>query len=634
MVRDIEGYQREIADAVEKNQKIYEEIIINLNKLISNTRQNEDLKTAFNRRYTKLGQEKRVFLKKSFLVRTMKIMLAEGRLVPHDRLAILLQRKSRQISGITNVTLMTSPYPDGQKFSCKHNCYYCPNEPGQPRSYLSKEPAVARANRHDFEAIGQCSSRLTTLETIGYDLDKVELIISGGTFTEYPVPYLENFIRDAVYACNTYYDGREKKMDILSEIEQNRTAIVRIIGITIETRPDAIDTKWMRLLRRWGVTRVQLGVQHLDPTILKTINRGHGVQEVVNAFRLLKNACFKIDIHLMPDLPGSDPTGDMKMFDRVYSEPEFAVDQIKIYPCQTTPWSVIKGWHESGKYIPYSESLGQEVLENVVRYAMETCPPWIRLPRVVRDIPLTYISAGCQRPDLRDKINKTMNESADIRFREAGRHLGYRHEDAELVIRQYFGNGGTEYFISYESRDRKVIFGLLRLRVTEDVTVFPCLQNKGLVRELHVYGQVVSSKNYSNRVQHSGIGTRLLRRAEWIAWQNCCEGTAVISGMGVTDYYCKKGYRNSGQNDGSYFVKDFKHLWVPPIRRHLVDSPMGVILGCLYIGAFFHSLALYMLVIVGCGGTLLVSVCLTAKHWFDWGPVLRAGLPSPTFGRL
>ena len=347
----------------------------------------QDLYKQFERVFNKeIRLVKIANIKKSFLLNVLNNLVDVSDFDPSlrvhfDLLKLLLRKKPmRAISGITSITLLTAPFPDGQKFSCKHNCYYCPNEPAhegnkwqaQPRSYLYYEPAVLRANQQQFKAVGQMLSRLDTYFNNGHVIDKLEIIIEGGTYTEYPVGYLERFHRDIFYVANIYFDLRKlyinydtcvnDKLDLAllkniraplsieEEIKINKTAQVHIIGICIETRPDALDDDWLKRFRNWGVTRIQLGAQHVDNAILKKINRGHSVEQLLEAIRYLKDNCFKVDIHIMPDLPGSNVVIDKAMFDYVYSV--VCPDQMKIYPCQTVPWTVIQKGYNEGKYIP------------------------------------------------------------------------------------------------------------------------------------------------------------------------------------------------------------------------------------------------------------------------------------------
>ena len=475
----------------------------------------------------------------------------------------LMKKPANDISGINQVTILTSPTPDSQDFSCKHDCFYCPNEPAhegndwtpQPRSYLSKEPAVQRANRNKFEPRLQTHNRLDSLLKCGHKCDKLEFIIEGGTFTEYPKPYLKRFFTEFIYTCNTYFDIQPKRdmKTLEEEIYLNKAANCKIIGICIETRPDAMmendedGIPWVDTLLSWGVTRIQIGVQHVDDYILKKINRGHTIQDVKTCMKMLKNNCFKIDIHLMPDLPYSTPEKDRAMFDEIYSNPDFQPDQIKIYPCEVVPWTKIEQWYKEGKYVPYGND--NDLIKSVLQYGMTQCPPWIRLPRVIRDIPHPYIIGGVKCGNMRQIINdnlvETKQDSMDIRFREIGRHPNYSIKDATMFVRKYDASNGIEYFISFETPDKKAIFGFTRLRIAEDNTNNKSLNQYGLIRELHVYGSVqrVMRKNdNTNSTQHRGLGRQLIKKAEELAFHHYMKGTVVISGIGVRGYYEKIGY--------------------------------------------------------------------------------------------
>jgi ELP3 family radical SAM enzyme/protein acetyltransferase len=585
--------------SIRENFDTYKSMVVQIYNWVHDYQRNPELdqskiKREFNKFFNNLVRYYRVYCKKNILVYAYRQMI-ENNEIPNDPYVwtFLQKRPARNMSGVTVITVLTSPRPDGQEFSCKHNCYYCPNEPAhegnnwtpQPRSYLSKEPAVARANRNDFDPIKQMNDRLHGLLMNGHEIDKLEIIIEGGTYTEYPVDYLRRFHRDLVYCANTYFDDpkqRREPLSITEEIAINATSKVRIVGLSIETRPDALiddyGESWLRRFREWGVTRVQLGVQHTNNTILKKINRGHTVEDASRAIELLKDNGIKVHIHLMPDLPFANPEEDIKMFDTVFKTPLLQPDEIKIYPCEVTPWTVIQKWHESGKYKPYAQT-NERALLDVVKYGMELCPPWIRLPRVIRDIPLTYIQGGNMYPNLRqmlmDELEQEGKTTMDIRARECGRNAHYNIEDSIFMVRSYRTTRGTEYFISCESRDERCIFGFTRLRIPDsyDHTEFDCLHNRGFIRELHVYGNVTPvGFNKTMDSQHKGIGKQLMRIAEEISYaKNLC-GTAVISGMGVTKYYEKLGYEMCD----TYMIKTFK--WYDFVSEEtLFDSCTAII---------------------------------------------------------
>jgi ELP3 family radical SAM enzyme/protein acetyltransferase len=559
---------------IKSNIPTYKKIVTDIYEWMEHTIENnptENIRTKFIKYYNKIIRSHRIFLKKSILVFIYRNMITHGEIDNHPIMWTLIQKcPARNMSGVTVITVLTSPYPLSQEFSCKHNCYYCPNEPDMPRSYLKKEPAVARGFRNKWDPQLQMEDRLKGLIINGHEIDKLEIIIEGGTYTEYPEQYLKDFHRRLIYTANTFFDDvdtRRDAFDIETEIRLNAEARVRIVGICIETRPDALiddfGVSWLPRFRKWGVTRVQLGVQHTDNTILKKINRGHTIEDAETAIKYLKDNCFKVDIHLMPDLPNANPEKDKKMFDYVFKGDTIQPDQVKIYPCEVTPWTIIKQWHERGKYIPYAQTNERAMLD-VVKYAMEICPPWIRLPRIIRDIPLSYIQGGNMYPNLRqmlmDELHKEDRITMDIRARECGRNLQYKIEDADFVYRAYKASGGTEYFISLESFDRNCIFGFIRLRIPNKLVVgrteFSILtEDTALIRELHVYGNVIPV-GFQKKVdiQHKGVGRSLVSYAENMAIHNKCTSIAVISGIGVVNYYKKLGYKM----DNSFMIKHFK----------------------------------------------------------------------------
>ena len=596
-------------------KKIFENLLIMLkeNKQLLNISDNNILYKKFEGELNKQMRASKIpGLRKSILLNVLNNVLTINDFEQEVRnnfeiLKLLLRKKPmRNISGITSITVITAPFPDGQKFSCKHNCYYCPNEPAhegngwqaQPRSYLFHEPAVLRANQHKFYAIGQMLNRMDTYFSNGHIIDKLEIIVEGGTYTEYPVDYLERYHRDLFYAANIYFDLRKiynnydnclndkLDLDLLTNIRQplsieeeikiNKTAQVHIIGICIETRPDALDDDWLWRFRKWGVTRVQLGAQHVDNAILKKINRGHTVEQLLWAMKYLKDNCFKIDIHIMPDLPGASVDIDKAMFDYVYSV--VCPDQMKVYPCQTVPWTVIKKWYEAGKYVPYFDK-DPQLLIDVVRYSMETCPKWVRLPRVIRDIPCSvYVEGGNNIGNMRQMVDKLLDGdnvySNDIRAREIGRHSKYYNKPAKNCIMQYYGNEGTDYFISYESYDERALFGFIRLRIVEEtnnMTKFEVLKNRGLIRELHVYGDTTAVSSFNKHgCQHTGIGKGLLACAEKKTMEHGLYGIVVISGEGVKEYYEKRGYKEVD----TFMIKDFSFwmVWYYYLKKNYYYS--------------------------------------------------------------
>lgn len=494
----------------------------------------------------------------------------------------LVSKSPRSQSGVLVVTVFTSPYPDGKKFSCEWNCYYCPNEPGQPRSYLLNEPGVRRANRMAFDPVRQFNERVTSLHAIGHPVDKVELLVLGGTWESYPVLYRERFIRDIYYAANTFFQHpsgpRRSRLSMWEEQQLNESAACKIIGLTLETRPDTIQLPMLVELRRLGCTRVQLGVQHTDDGILAGVNRQATREDTARAIKLLKDSAFKVDIHLMPDLPGATPEADKQMFDDVLSSPDLQADQWKIYPCQTTPFTVIEEWYRQGKYKPY----GLKPLLDVIVYAKRRVHPWIRLNRVIRDIPVEYVLAGVEVSNLRQLLCRQLESEGTpcrcIRCREikGDKEVGKRVEEAVLVERSYAASHGTEIFLSFETpAPSETLLGFLRLRVDikDGESPFPELSGCALIRELHVYGNLVTTQGKSTRpesmhTQHLGFGSRLLEKAESIAKEKGYKRIAVISGIGVRGYYRRRGFVLRAAQRGGYLIKQL----VPEDPSPLVSS--------------------------------------------------------------
>jgi len=442
----------------------------------------------------------------------------------------------------------------------------------QPRSYISSEPAVLRANRNQFDCKDQIIDRANVLNAMGHPIDKIEIIILGGTWDHYPLEYRKQFIRDMYYTVNTYNGPYHEPQSLEKEIKYNQKASSRIIGVTTETRPDCITIREIKNLRKMNITRVQIGVQHFDDDVLKYIKRDCYLKDTVKATYLLKQNGYKIDMHLMPDLPGSNFEKDMNMFQKLFSHkvhkvsehyykytldyPDIQPDQLKIYPCSTVPFTEIKEWYENGTYKPYSEN--KDKLIEIILYIKKNVYPWIRLNRVIRDIPLNWIDGGNKDVNLRQYVLNYMEKnnikSNCIRAREVNSR-DTNIDKAVKVTREYNGNKGKEYFISYESPDYSIIYGFIRLRInfTNHDLFNKDLNNSAFIRELHVYGSLCKHNEKGNNVQHKGFGKKLLKSAEYIVKYHNIEKINIIAGVGVRQYYEKFGY-NLNDNT-NYMVK-------------------------------------------------------------------------------
>lgn len=545
-----------------------------------------DSKSQFNEALHRLKNGHHLHCKNSELAVVYRQMLRDGEVERNEQVEFFIRTKiGKSASGILSITVFTSPYPTfldektgktkTQRFTCKWNCYFCPNHPDHPRSYLPDEPGCLRAERCGFDAILQMKERIATLKAIGHPVDKLEVLVLGGTWESYPHAYREIYIRDLFYAANTFFTPEPcREARSLSEEQLiNESANCKIIGLTLETRPDTISPESIRELRRLGCTRLQLGIQHIDNDILKLINRQHTIEHAAKALRLLKDNCYKVDIHIMPDLPGASPEIDKAMFDNLLglSKPiqtisnrhfqfdlvndDIQADQWKIYPCEVTPWTVIEKWFKEGKYQPYGGGEGPELID-VIIHAKRMVFPWIRLNRVIRDIPNQHILGGNADTNLRQYIQKLMKSKGFvcncIRCREVGLN-NYNRQDVEkavLFIREYNAQGAREFFLSFETPNQQYIYGFLRLRLshTAGIGVFPALENAALIRELHVYGQLIPTytrHSKSKSSQHAGFGKRLLVEAERIAVSNGFSKLAVIAGIGTRNYYRKFGYELS-----------------------------------------------------------------------------------------
>ena len=498
-----------------------------------------------------------------------------------DQTLLQLIRKAsvRSQSGIAVVTSLVKPY------MCPGKCVYCPTEARMPKSYIATEPAAARALALNFNPYELMRQRIIMLQENGHPTDKIEYIIKGGTWNAYTLGYQYWYILESFKACNEMNKNSKRKnkkpkqkikTKKLSEhsslkdlqnalaIEQkkNETAQHRIIGLTLETRPDAISPKTIWHMRQQGCTRIELGLQTPDDKILALIKRGHTVQQFRDAMFLLRQAGFKVDLHYMPDLPGTTPDHDVEMYKEIFADSGLRPDMVKIYPNTVIKSAELYQWFLDGRYVPYGDT--PAMTDALIKMKLAT-PRYCRISRFIRDIPATEIEGGNRVTNLRELLEKKIHDQGKLcvclRCREISRQIKNlpKNTRPRLFIDRYETIGGTEYFLSFEDKKRVAVFGFLRLRIPKKITnnsyqiknntkqldeVLPVTKDTAFIRELHVYGQMVEiGKQTKNASQHTGLGKKLMIAAEKIARQNNFKKITVISGVGVRDYYRHLGYR-------------------------------------------------------------------------------------------
>lgn len=451
----------------------------------------------------------------------------------------LIKKVSRTISGVTPVAVMAKPFP------CPGNCVYCPSSAYAPKSYTAESPAVLRGRKCNFDARKQVEYRLNTLSEMGHALDKIELIIMGGTFLAYPLDYQYQFIKDC-------YDGLNgvSSADMKEAQKLNETAEHRCVGLCIETRPDFCQDEEIKRMLEFGTTRVELGVQTLDDEIHRLTKRGHGVAEVISATKLLRDYGFKVYYHWMPGLPGSTPEHDLELSRKLFDDEYYRPDGLKLYPTLVVTGSELENWYHDNRYQPYEDEQMIDLLANI----KSLLPKYVRVPRLMRDIPSKFIIAGCSDLALRETVKRRMRElnlrCQCTRCREYGHRLrdGWLVGEPRLTRLDYDASQGKEIFLSYED-ENETLFGLLRLRVSPELHN----DNEALVRELHIFGtEVPLGEEREQAAQHQGLGKELLLEAGRITAEEFhVKKLAILSGVGVRDYYRSLGYHL----EGNYMAK-------------------------------------------------------------------------------
>jgi len=497
-----------------------------IKEFINNPKHNREILESLKRKYSKKYNKK--LLKNSSLIKAYHEIL-KGKTPDPDIMSVLRIRSIRSLSGIVIVSVLTKPYP------CPGKCVFCPSQEGIPKSYLAQEPAVARAIMFEYHPYRQVQGRLKALQATGHPIDKIDIRIIGGTWSYYEKNYQNWFINQCFKAANEF-TGKKSKTTLEDNQKINESADNRIIGLTIETRPDYIDEKEIQRLRKLGVTRVELGVQSIYNEVLKLNKRGHNIQQTIDATRLLKDAGFKICYQMMPNLWGSTFEKDIEMFKTLFNSPNFQPDYVKIYPCSLLKEAPLYNAYLDGKYKPYNEKELTELLLEIKK----TIPYYCRIQRIIRDIPSNYVvEGGTKTTNLRQILEKQSLEQGwhckCIRCREVKDNYD-PNEKLYLKKIEYDTLGGKEIFLSYENNDNTRLYSLLRLRIPDD-------KKELLVRELHTYGRLVPISKSGVAPQHKGLGKKLMLEAENIAKQYNKKYISVISGVGVRGYYRKMGYR-------------------------------------------------------------------------------------------
>ena len=486
----------------------------------------------------------------------------------------LLQKKpARNISGVAVVAAMTRPH------ECPHGrCRYCPGGPDSnvPQSYTGKEPATRRAIQYEFNPYLQTTFRLHQLKTIGHEIDKVELIVMGGTLTAQCLDYQDWFVKECLRAMNEYPDNKIKIIDEGEEKfvrdyhagkkifryrediqKDNETSKARCVGITFEPRPDWAKRQQIDFMLDFGVTRVEIGVQNPDDKIYDIIDRGHTVSDVVEATRQLKDSGLKIGYHMMPGIMGYNTDLDLGAFKKIFELSEFKPDMIKIYPCIVLKdTEYYKAW-KKGEFEPMTTEQAVELIVSV----KEMMPRWMRTMRIMRDIPSNLVEAGIKSSNLGQLVYRALAEKGVkckcIRCREVGRFIDQGiqpdPENIRLVRTEYDASGGKELFLSFEDTIQDILIGFTRLRIPGKPFREEITKDNALIRELHVYGPMLEiDEKPGYEWQHRGYGRELIHEAERIALEEFdSKKILVTSGIGVRQYYKSIEY----ERDGPYMSK-------------------------------------------------------------------------------
>eukprot|EP00536_Pseudo-nitzschia_multiseries_P005656 jgi/Psemu1/190936/e_gw1.108.77.1 len=474
-------------------------------------------------------------------------------------LPFLQTKPVRSASGVAVVAVMSKPHRCPHIAYTGNVCVYCPGGPDSDfeystQAYTGYEPTSMRAIRARYDPFSQVKGRVTQLKAIGHVVDKVEFIVMGGTFLSLDKEYKDWFIRNLHDALSGYSSN-----SVQESIRYSEQAKTKCIGITIETRPDYCLKPHLEEMLSYGCTRIEIGVQSIYESVARETNRGHTVAAVCHSFQLAKDCGFKVVTHMMPDLPNMGWERDLAGFEEYFENPMFRSDGMKLYPTLVIRGTGLYELWKTGRYQNYTPDQLVELTAKI----LSLVPPWTRLYRIQRDIPMPLVSSGVEHGNLRELALQKLQDwdlpCMDIRTREVGMkqiHSSVTPDQVEMIRRDYTANGGWETFLSYEDPTQDILIGLLRLRkpnmssaFLSEITERPC----SIIRELHVYGTAVAvSARDPTRFQHQGFGILLMEEAERIAREeHGSEKILVISGVGTRHYYRKLGY----ELDGPYMSK-------------------------------------------------------------------------------
>jgi elongator complex protein 3 len=506
-------------------------------------------------------------LHKSSLVAVYRQLVESGEWEPDEVLLAAIRLKPvRTLSGVTTVTVLTKPYP------CPGRCIFCPDDARMPKSYLPDEPGAMRALEHNFDPYTQVQSRLEALTAVGHPTDKIELLILGGTFSSYRRDYQAWFVLRCFEAMNkvvhhgTHGDHREplekdsveSVVSVVKSLSKahslNESAPHRNVGLVVETRPDEITPDELAWFRTLGVTKIQMGLQSLDDSILALNRRGHTVSEAHRAVALLRAAGFKIVLHWMPNLLGATPDSDRADFPRLWEG--LCPDEIKIYPTQLLENAPLYEIWKRGEFQPYTTNELVQLIADV----KPSIPRYCRVNRIIRDIPSMHVVSGNKRTSLRQDVQVEMVKRGThcdcLRCREV---RGEKVKPATLQLDDlvYHPDGAEEHFLSFVTPEDQIA-GFLRLSLPgadSPATGLADLNGAAIIREVHVYGQSLAvGTEQRGAAQHIGLGTRLLAEADNLARAKGYRRMAVIAAVGTRQYYLERGF----ERGELYLVK---RLW-------------------------------------------------------------------------